>query len=111
MGEYGCGITLSQSFMYDKERIKKALAGQLMCDETEDGFVYADASKEECDKYIIDAFDNAVHHALQLAHAGRAYDKILENHKIKRNSVEFMKAMMATTEDSDYKFDCEETIQ
>ena len=38
MGEYGPGLTSGQAFMKDKERIKKALEGFLVCGEDDDGF-------------------------------------------------------------------------
>ena len=44
MGEYGSGVSLTQAFNYDKERLLKALDGQLVCGESEYGFMYGDAS-------------------------------------------------------------------
>ena len=77
MGEYGCGVSLFQAFNYDKERLLKALDGQLMCGETEEGFEYCDAPAEECRAFIIHVFDNAVYHALQGYGTGRVMEKVM----------------------------------
>ena len=66
MSEYGCGVSLFQAFNYDKERLLKALDGQLMCGETEEGFEYCDAPAEECRAFIIHVFDNAVYHFIHM---------------------------------------------
>ena len=77
MSEYGCGVSLTQAFNYDKERLLKALDGQLICGETEDGFGYADAPEAECREFIIHVFDNAVYHALQGYSSGRALEQVM----------------------------------
>lgn len=77
MSEYGCGVSLFQAFNYDKERLLKALDGQLMCGETEEGFEYCDAPAEECRAFIIHVFDNAVYHALQGYGSGRVLEKVM----------------------------------
>lgn len=80
MGEYGSGISMKRAFSYDKERIKHAFAGELICSESEDGFVYAPATKAECEAYILSAFDNAVYHAIRNAATGRALERIYHMH-------------------------------
>lgn len=77
MGEYGCGVSLTQAFNYDKERLLKALDGQLICGETEEGFEYCDAPADECRAFIIQVFDNAVYHALQGYGSGRVLEKVM----------------------------------
>lgn len=77
MGEYGSGVSLVQAFNYDKERLIKALDGQLLAGETEKGFIYADAPEEECRDFIISVFDNAVYHALNGYSSGRIYEKVM----------------------------------
>lgn len=83
MGEYGSGVSLTRAFNYDKERLLKALEGQLLCGENEDGFIYEDAPEEECRAFIISVFDNAVYHALQGYSSGRVYEKVMEANGIK----------------------------
>lgn len=78
MGEYGPGLTSGQCFNMDKERIKHALRGELVCGESENGFEYAPAPQEECEKFIISAFDNAVFQCKQAHDAGRAHERILK---------------------------------
>ena len=77
MSEYGCGASLIQAFNYDKERLLKALDGQLVCGETEEGFEYADAPEDECRAFIIHIFDNAVYHALQGYSSGRSLECVM----------------------------------
>ena len=91
MGEYGSGVSLIQAFNYDKERLLKALDGQLMCGETEDGFEYAEATSEECRAFIISVFDNAVYHALQGYQSGRVLEKSAEANGVDIKSGQFFK--------------------
>lgn len=91
MGEYGSGVSLTQAFNYDKERLLKALDGQLMCGETENGFEYAGATQEECREFIIRVFDNAVYHALQGYQSGRVLEKSVEANGVDVKSGQFFK--------------------
>ena len=83
MSEYGCGVSLTQAFNYDKERLLKALDGQLLCGETEEGFEYCDAPEEECRAFIISVFDNAVYHALQGYASGRVMENVMNANGLK----------------------------
>ena len=110
MSEYGGSVSLVQAFNYDKERLLKALDGQLVCGETEDGFEYEDASEEECRAYIISVFDNAVYHALQGYQSGRVLEKTAEANGINTKSGQFFKdylhfrAMDEVSQVEDYNF-------
>ena len=77
MGHYGSGLTLGRSCMLDKERIKHALDGEIMIDDTEDGFVYGPGTPEECKEFIISAYDNAVYWALDGLDRGRGMEALL----------------------------------
>ena len=79
MSEYGNGITMAKAFSYDKERIKKALDGQILAGENENGFIYEKATKEECDKYILSAFDNVVYQCREALASGRALEAYLKS--------------------------------
>lgn len=89
MSEYGCGVSLVQAFNYDKERLLKALEGQLLCGENEEGFIYADATEEECRDFIISVFDNAVYHALQGYTTGRVLERAAEANGVDTKSGQF----------------------
>ncbi len=78
MSEYGSGISFARACAYDKERIKEALKGRQMIDEDENGFKYRKASKEECDSFIVSAFDNAVYHAMEAMRSARALEKYMK---------------------------------
>ena len=94
MSEYGCGVSLVQAFNYDKERLLKALDGQLICGETEDGFEYAPATEDECREFIIHAFDNAVYHALQGYGSGKALEQAAEANGVDVKGGQFFKDYM-----------------
>jgi len=93
MSEYGSGMTFKRACELDRERIIHALKGELVCDETDTGFVYADAPKEECDEFILSAFDNVVYHAEQAFHSGRALEKMLKDNDVSYDLKDYMKAL------------------
>jgi hypothetical protein len=94
MSEYGSGVTLVQAFNYDKERLLKALEGQLICGETEHGFKYEDATEEECRDFIISVFDNAVYHALKGYQSGRVLEKVMYSNGLDYTSGQIFKDYM-----------------
>lgn len=91
MSEYTNETSLVQMFNCDKERLLKALDGQLICNETENGFEYENASEEECRAFIINIFDKAVYHALQGYQSGRVLEKTAEANGINIKSGQFFK--------------------
>lgn len=99
MSEYGSGVSLRQTFEYDRERIQEALQGRIMVDETEDGFVYDDCTKEEADEYILDAFDNAVYMCLQCAQSSRALERYMDDHGIQIDFRDYLKYMQEIEEE------------
>ncbi len=103
MSEYGSGLTLGQCCNYDKERIKHALKGELMIGEDENGFVYETASREECENYILKAYDNCVYQAVQLADGGRAMERLAENHGIDWKSRDILHEYMALMSEEERK--------
>lgn len=115
MSEYGSCISMAEAFNLDKERIKMALKGELMAGEDDSGFVYKKASKEECDAFILSAFDNAVFHCLTCARSGRALEKIMEEHDIKAGEYfhEYMEITQALEleDEKAYPFYYEEGIE
>lgn len=105
MSQYGSGITLGQAFNMDKEIIKHALRGELVCGEDENGFKYIKNTKEACEEYILSAFDNAVRHALKANTALRALEKTA-------GSVDFEKYIKTEAEEeakyNDYVYEVKE---
>ncbi|HAV90099.1 MAG TPA: hypothetical protein DCW44_02340 [Eubacterium sp.] len=112
MSEYGSGISFARACAYDKERIKEALKGRLLCGEDENGFIFKEAPKEECEKFIIKAFDNAVYHARGALAAGRAMDNYLKSKHVKVNMKEYMYYRSIEEhrdyENDEYKYDIED---
>lgn len=102
MSEYGSGLTFAQCCAYDKERIKMAMQGKLVVGENEDGFIYAPASRQECEHYILSAYDNAVYHARQSMASGRAVEKVMKKKKWKLPFEMYAKQMDKEME-KDYK--------
>lgn len=96
MGEYGIGLTSGQCFNMDKERIRHALQGELFCEETVEGFEYGPAPKEECDKYILHAFDNAVFQCSEALAGARALEKMFI---AKNGSINLQKYMRIVEEE------------
>lgn len=81
MSEYGSGVSLTQAFNYDKERLVKALTdNELVVGENQDGFIYEKATENEVKRFILDTFDNAVYHALQGYASGKALKQILTDY-------------------------------
>lgn len=78
MAEYGPGHTIGTAAELDKERVVRALAGEIVCGEDENGFVYGPASKQECGRCILEVVDGLVHQCKELAASGRAMERILE---------------------------------
>lgn len=90
MGEYAPGFTSGQIATLDKERIKEALAGRLMTGEDTNGFMYEPAPKEECDRFILEVFDDWVHRVKQLADHGRAMERLADAHGLHYDLREYM---------------------
>ncbi len=86
-----------------KEDIKEALQGKV------EG---APASKEECDKVILSAFDEAAYHLHELAASNRALNRIMEDHGCKLDAELFQEYIVAREEErykyNDYKHEGEE---
>lgn len=93
------GKTLAKTLMEIKERIRHAMNGELPQGEDENGTIYKSASREECDKYILAAYDQAVYHCLEANKFGKVYDKILEKNGIKPT----MKEIVLLKADEDAK--------
>lgn len=78
MSEYGSGVSPEQAFKMDRERIRHALKGELVCGEAEDGFRYAPCSKKEAEEYILQAFDNAVDMCMHANARAKVFERILK---------------------------------
>lgn len=78
MSKYGSGVSFDSVCKYEKEAILKALEGQKVVDETEDGFVYGECDKEEAKQIILDAFEEVCYQAKQAFAFGRAQENFLK---------------------------------
>ncbi len=96
MSEYGSGVSFKQTCEYDRERIQKALKGELVYGENEDGFLYIGASKDDCKRYILEAYDQACYMASEAMHSGRALEKIAKDHGYDGDLLEYMAALKET---------------
>jgi len=109
MGEYGPGLTAGRAFSLDKERIKHALKGELLAGETEEGFYYKPASREECEKFILGSYDNVVFHCLEAYAFGRIYEHYLEKNGIRLSLSEILiSKAIEDMKDQDYQYEGEE---
>lgn len=77
MSKYGSGLTFGQVCNQEKEEIKQALAGKVIdyYDFNENPF-YRDGVKEETDRVILEAYDEAVYQALEAMTAGRTMERL-----------------------------------
>ncbi len=102
MAKYNCPV-IGRYMMMLKQDIKDALQGKV------EG---KSASKEECDNVILNTFDAAVFHALDMATGSRAMRRILESHGCKLDAVLLQEYMVAYEEEerkgNDYKYEGEE---
>lgn len=116
MSEYGSGISMMAGFKKDRERIRHAWDGELICGEDENGFLYDPADEGDCLKFILDAFDNAVHQCREAMASGRALEHMLQeripDYPYGGAFQEFMRALEIEREKDarrdDYPFDEEE---
>ena len=83
MAEYGNGVSFAQMCNYEKEKLKQALKGRVRIGEDENGFTYAPADKEACDKVALEIFDNMVYYAIQGMSSCHALEECLNRHGIK----------------------------
>lgn len=106
MSEYGPGMTIGGAGELDKERVRHALDGELICGESERGFGYAPAPKEECDAYILSVVDKWVYQAKELADSGRAVERVMAAHGWRMPFGEYIAAMdEASREYNDYLYE------
>ena len=80
MSKYGSGLTFGQVCNLEKAEIKQALAGKVIdyYDDDENP-VYRDGTKEETDRVILQAYDEAVFQGLQAMASNRVYARLAES--------------------------------
>ena len=110
MSEYASGLTFGQTRNLDKERIRHALRGELVCGEDENGFIYAEANREDCERFILSAYDDCVYQAKQAMDSGRALERLLKSKGVEigvtYTLAEYMAFLeKATLESDDYLYE------
>ena len=106
MSEYVSGLTMGQCAEFDKERVRHALRGELMCGEDESGFVYEAAPRQECDRYVLGVIDKWYFTAKQLADSGKAMERIMAGHGMRVDMWEYMAELnMAEQERDGYVYE------
>lgn len=102
MAKYNCS-TMGKYMMLLKADIKAALQGKV------EG---APASKEECDKLILDSFDEAVFQLQEALAAGRTLERVAHNHGVLVGGEMFQEYSKVREEErlkyNDYKYEGEE---
>ncbi len=83
MSKYGSCVTFSEACAMDKERIKRALQGELIFGETDTGFVYRSETKEDCTDFVVSTYDNLVYEAIKSNAVANVLNQILEKNNIK----------------------------
>lgn len=109
MGKYGNGISFVGMCSKEKEAIKAALAGKIRIGEDENGFTYMPGTKEQCDKVVIDAFDNMVYNAIQAMAGCNALEKCIERNKVDLTVEQYIRDVMeAGKAFASYEYDYDE---
>jgi hypothetical protein len=102
MAKYNCS-TMGKYMMMLKEDIKEALQGRVEGEA---------ASKEECDKLILDSFDEAVYQLQEALAAGRTLERVAHNHGVLLNHEMFQEYSKVREEErlkyNDYKYEGKE---
>ncbi len=102
MAKYNCS-TIGKYMMMIKEDIKEALQGRVEGEA---------ASKEECDKLILDSFDEAVFQLQEALVAGRTLERVAHNHGVLPNNETFQEYIKVYGEErlkyNDYEYEGEE---
>ena len=106
MGKYNCS-SFDQYANLLKKDIKAAMRGKIRIpadvEECECGFVEVDASKEECEKIILDSVDEIVHHALRAQATARALEKLAEENGVEHTE-EALARYIVLAEKEELKF-------
>ena len=72
--------TIGKKGQLDKELVAHALNGELAVGETEDGWEYEAAPKEECDRFVLEVLDRWVCPCKELADGVRAMEAVMNRH-------------------------------
>lgn len=95
--------TIGRKGQQDKEMVMHALKGELPVGETEDGWEYEGAAKEDCDRFVLEVLDHWVCQCKQLADSGRAMEAVMKRHRFKMPFMEYFEEMTkAEREYDDY---------
>ena len=95
--------TIGKKGQLDKELVAHALKGELTVGETEDGWEYGAAPKEECDRFVLEVLDWWVCQCKELADSGRAMEAVMDRHGFKMPFQEYIEEhARATREYDDY---------
>lgn len=110
MSKYGPGLSFGEVCNFEKEQIKHALRGELVCGEEDDGtFAYMLATQEECEKFILAAYDEAVYHAIEAMRAGTATENVMLRHGMKIPMPEYLSEIeLLASQGTDYNFEPDE---
>ena len=103
MGKYGSGSFEYECYL-EKQTIKYALKGKGWNCDTEETW---DISREEAEKIILQAYDQAVYTAITSMHHGRALERMLIDRKVKINFEEYHEALQETMRPSEYEYESE----
>ena len=104
MAGYGSGIEFEEACNYDKEKIKAALKRRALVhpEYAAREKKYTLLTKAEADGIILDAYDSAVHTAIDALHCARALEKILTDHGWKYDPAEYREALNVTKRQRKY---------
>lgn len=100
--------TIGKKGQLDKELVAHALKGELAVGETEGGWEFEEASKEDCDRFVLDVLDWWVCQCKELADSGRAMEAVMDRHGFKLPFLEYVEERTrAASEHDDYVTEAE----
>ena len=89
--------TIGSAGEQDKELVRHAMRGELPTIETDDGWEFEAASREDCERFVLEVVDKWVCQCKELADSGRAVERVMSRHGFKLPWKEYMDEMAAAS--------------
>lgn len=105
MNKYSSATSFADACNNDKERIKQAFNRKIAVGEDGNGFIYDDCTKEEAEKFILSAYDEAVHQAFMCMASSIAHETIMRNHGLNISLTEYNAVMGTIDVGKDYEYE------
>ncbi len=88
--KYGNGTSLVTACTLDKEEIRHALKGEIVCDIEEDRIHYRKGTKEECEEVVLSNYNEAVFQLIEATRANKVFERYLKDRGLVISLPEFI---------------------